>query len=222
MNQNLTEVIVVLDESTSMGPVAQQTMSGYNEFVKSQAAQPGECKITLQKFNSVVPPPTLSGVDARFVAPLNSYSYSPRGMTALYDAVGKTIQAVGDRLANTSEHLRPGKVIFVIQTDGEENSSREYSAELVKSMIEHQKSKYSWDFVFIGSAKDIDVAKTASMLGIGMGSTLAYNMLNSSDVAFASVSNYVTTSRSVGSAAFSQTDRDNAVGVADTTTTVTP
>jgi hypothetical protein len=219
MNQNLTEVIVVLDESTSMGPVAPQTISGYNEFVKSQAAQPGECKLTLQKFSSTVPPPTLSGVDARFVAPLSNYSYQPHGMTALYDAVGKTIHAIGDRLANTPEAMRPGKVVFVIQTDGEENSSREYTAEKVKSMIEHQKNKYNWDFVFIGSAKDIDVAKQAGMLGIGMGSTLAYNMATSSANAFQSVSTYVSTLRTGAIANFSDADRTAALGNDTQTTT---
>ncbi len=82
----------------------------------------------------------------------------------MLDAVGKTINDVGKRLGETPENLRPGKVIFVITTDGLENASREFSYDAVQKMIAHQTEKYSWEFVFMGA--NIDVAKEGSKLGI--------------------------------------------------------
>jgi len=98
------------------------------------------------------------------VATMTGADFQPRGMTALYDAVGMTINSVGDRLNNTPEDERPEKVIFVITTDGYENASKEFSAKRVKEMIEHQQSKYSWTFMFLGA--NIDSATVASDIGI--------------------------------------------------------
>lgn len=90
--------------------------------------------------------------------------YNVRGCTALLDAVGKTIDSVGARLSETPEEERPEKVIFVIMTDGEENSSREYDLEKVKGMIEHQTNKYSWEFIFLGA--NIDAVGEATAMGM--------------------------------------------------------
>jgi hypothetical protein len=87
-----------------------------------------------------------------------------RGTTALLDAVGKTILDVGDRLFHTSEEERPGKVIFVITTDGQENASREFTYVSVKNLIERQQEKYNWEFIFLGA--NIDAAKEAGSIGI--------------------------------------------------------
>jgi len=90
--------------------------------------------------------------------------YYVRGSTAFLDAIGITINNIGKSLFNTNEEERPGKVLFVIITDGMENSSREFSYEKIKEMIEHQKSKYAWDFIFLGA--NIDAVTTAGSFGI--------------------------------------------------------
>jgi hypothetical protein len=105
------------------------------------------------------------GVKANEVK-LTEKEYYVRGCTALLDAVGKTILDVGHRLSRTSEDERPGKVIFVITTDGLENASREFTYEKVKGLIKHQQEKYNWEFIFLGA--NIDVAKEADSIGISM------------------------------------------------------
>ena len=223
MNQNLTEIVVVLDESSSMGPVREATIEGFNAFVDAQRVQPGECRLTLQKFNTAVPEPTIVSQDIRTVPALGGFNYWPNGMTALYDAIGTQIDALGKRLALTPEAQRPGKVVFVIQTDGQENISQRYSLTKINSMIEHQKSVYSWDFMFIGSAKDLDVAAVALSLGINDKSTISYNKgLKGTTNVFVSAANYVSTARAYGSgvASFSVADRTDALAE-DTTTSGT-
>jgi len=224
MNQNLTEIVVVLDESSSMGPVREATIEGFNTFVDAQRIQPGECRLTLQKFNTAVPEPTFVSQDVKTAPVLGGFNYWPNGMTALYDAIGTSIDALGKRLALLPEHQRPGKVVFVIQTDGQENVSRLYDLTKISSMIEHQKSVYSWDFMFIGSAKDLDVAAVALSLGINDKSTISYNKgLQGTTNVFMAAANYVNTARSVGSAnaSFSVQDRTDALAE-DVASTFTP
>ena len=98
------------------------------------------------------------------VAPLTDKEYFARGSTALLDAVGRTIDSVGARLAAAPEEERPEHVVFVITTDGRENSSREYTAQRVREMVEHQQQKYSWQFVFLGA--NMDAVSEARNLGI--------------------------------------------------------
>ena len=223
MNQNLTEIVVVLDESSSMGPVREATIEGFNAFVDAQRIQPGECRLTLQKFNTNVPEPILVSQDIKTVPALGGFNYWPNGMTALYDAIGTQIDALGKRLALMPESQRPGKVIFVIQTDGQENVSQRYDLVKINSMIEHQKSVYSWDFMFIGSAKDLDVSAVALSLGINDKSTISYNKgLTGTTNVFVAAANYVSAARSHGSAnvSFSVQDRTDALAE-DTTTSAT-
>jgi hypothetical protein len=116
-------------------------------------------------------------------------------MTALYDALGKTINTVGQELAALDESERPGLVQFVIITDGMENASREFTSDAVKNLITHQTEKYNWDFVFVGSNQD--AVLTASTLGISAGSALTYDNATVG-AASASWGDYVTTTRSFG------------------------
>jgi hypothetical protein len=143
-------------------------------------------------------------------------------MTALYDAIGIQIDALGKRLALTPEDQRPGKVIFVIQTDGQENASIRYDLRKLNSMIEHQKSVYSWDFMFIGSAKDLDVAAVALSLGINDKSTISYDKgITGTTNVFVSAANYVNNARAYGSAAASFTVADRSAALEPDVTTVT-
>lgn len=153
MKKDLTEIVICLDESGSMGSVVTDTIGGFNVFLETHQKLPGEAKLTLVKFDTKYEI-VYNGVDIKKIPVLNNKTYSPGGMTALNDAVGKTIDEVGRRLATTSEDERPEKVIFMVLTDGEENSSHEYTKEQIKEKTEHQKNTYQWEFVFIGADQD--------------------------------------------------------------------
>jgi len=153
MKVNLTDINFILDQSTSMRLIESSTISGFNEFLKSQQEADGEANFTLAKFDSLYEI-VYDAVNVKDVQPLSTKTFTPRGMTALLDAIGRTIDATGQRLAAMAEEDRPEKVIFVILTDGEENMSKEYTKERISEMIKHQTETYSWDFVFLAANQD--------------------------------------------------------------------
>ena len=163
MNTNLSEIIFILDRSGSMGGLESDTIGGYNSFLKKQREAPGDAQITTVLFDDQYEL-LHDGINIQLVNPITGNDYFTRGSTALLDAVGKTIRAVGRRLSLTKVEERPGKVIFVITTDGMENSSREFSYEMIRSMIRHQREKYSWEFIFLGA--NIDAEAAAEEIGI--------------------------------------------------------
>lgn len=163
MNANLTEIVFILDRSGSMMSLTDDTIGGFNSFVEKQKNEPGEALLTTILFDDQYEI-LHNGVNLKEVQPITKDHYWARGMTAMYDAIGKTINEVGHRLSETPEQYRPGKVIFVITTDGLENASREFTQARVKEMIQHQTEKYNWDFIFLGA--NIDSAQTASNIGI--------------------------------------------------------
>lgn len=150
MRSDLTDVTLVVDRSGSMHSVREDAEGGVNTFIQEQAKQPGEALLSLVQFDT----------DYEFVhraVPMRQvpvYRLVPRGMTALLDAVGRAINETGERLAKMAEADRPGLVIFVIVTDGEENSSKEFSKAQIKEMIERQQSQYNWHFTFLGANQD--------------------------------------------------------------------
>jgi uncharacterized protein YegL len=163
MKQNLTEIVFILDRSGSMSDLTNDTIGGFNSFISEQKKVAGEAVLTTVLFNDKYEI-LHNGIDIKKVAPLTDKEYSARGSTALLDAIGKTINSVGERLASTKEDDRPEKVVFVITTDGEENASVVFSQSQVKAMIEHQTEKYSWQFLFLGA--NIDAVSTAQSYGI--------------------------------------------------------
>lgn len=170
MNNNLTEIIFLLDRSGSMGGLEGDTIGGFNAFIEKQKQMEGETIVTtvLVDHDYEI---LWNGIDAK-KAKLTDRDFYVRGTTALLDAVGKTILDVGYRLSNTDEKERPGKVIFVITTDGMENASREFTHKKVKELIKHQQEKYNWEFIFLGA--NIDAAKEADSLGISMEDAYSY------------------------------------------------
>ena len=153
MKKDLSEIVIILDESGSMGSCKSDTIGGVNLFLENQKRIKGDIRVTLVKFsdyykiiNDAIP------LDQ--VAYLDEHNYTPSFSTALLDAVGKTINNLGKRLADTPEAERPERVIFAVITDGYENSSREFTRSQVFQMVTHQKQKYSWEFIFLGA--DID------------------------------------------------------------------
>jgi hypothetical protein len=153
MKKDYCEIIMVLDESGSMSSCKSDTVGGVNEFLNNQKRLAGEVKVTLVKFSDYYKVIN-DAAPLQQIEYLNDHNYTPSNTTALLDAVGKTINKTGQRLAAMKEKNRPEKVIFVIITDGFENASQEFSQSEVFKMVTHQKEKYSWEFTFLGA--DID------------------------------------------------------------------
>lgn len=172
-NPNKTDITLILDRSGSMASCLTDTVGGFNTFVEDQRKDPEECFLTLVQFDDKYQV-DYKGMPISDVPPLIAgENYQPRGMTALMDAVGKTINTVGERLAKMPEEQRPGKVLFVIQTDGMENASKEFQPDRVKSMIEHQKKEFQWEFMFLGA--DLTSVAQAGAMGISRDMSMAYN-----------------------------------------------
>lgn len=185
MKENLTDINVVLDRSGSMSNVADSTITGYNEFIKGQKAMDGEAYVTLAQFDNhydVV----YAGKNIQEVPELTSETFQPRGMTALLDAIGKTIVDTGVRLSNLSEENRPSKVIFLILTDGGENASKEFTNSQVSTLIKQQTETYSWEFVFVGANQDAISVGTSMGINAANSMTYAANNVGTSAV-FASL-----------------------------------
>ncbi|MCA1058828.1 VWA domain-containing protein [Rossellomorea aquimaris] len=170
MNTTLTEIIFLLDRSGSMGGLEHETIGGYNSFIEKQSLLTGQTLITTVLFDDKVEQ-LWTGMEAEKIR-LTQEEYFVRGSTALMDAVGKTILAVGQRLSNMVEAERPGKVIFVITTDGMDNSSVEFSANKVKDLIQQQQERYNWEFIFLGA--NINAVGEAMNIGIDSGNAYQY------------------------------------------------
>jgi uncharacterized protein YegL len=163
MKTNLTELVFILDRSGSMGGLENDTIGGFNSMLAKQQTEPGECRITTVLFDNQYDV-LHDRIDIKAVSPISESEYFVRGQTALLDAVGRTINKIGGVQKNTAEDYRAEKVLFVITTDGMENASREFSYDKIKSMIERQKSKYGWEFIFLGA--NIDAVEVADHFGV--------------------------------------------------------
>lgn len=163
MKKNLTEMVFILDRSGSMSHLVGDTIGGFNSMIDEQKKQDGEAYVTTVLFDGQYEI-LHDHVDINDVQHITDKEYYARGMTALLDALGRTIYSVGERLNNTPEDERPDKVIFVVTTDGYENASQEFTKAGVKKMIEHQQEKYSWTFMFLGA--NMDAVGEAASLGM--------------------------------------------------------
>ena len=164
MKKNLTEIVLILDRSGSMAGLEDDTIGGFHAMIQKQKAEAGEAYVSTVLFDNVSKV-IHDRVDIQRVAPLTRKEYYVRGCTALLDAVGQAIHHIRNVHKYAREEDRPEKTVFVITTDGMENASRQYTYDRVKAMIEHQKEKYGWEFVFLGA--NIDAAKEAARFGIG-------------------------------------------------------
>ncbi len=171
MNDNLTDITIVLDKSGSMACVQMDTIGGFNQFLKDQKAAPGDANLSLVLFDTSYEL-VHEGVPIKDVPELDQGTYVPGGGTALLDALQRAIVSTGSRLASAPESRRASKVIFVVMTDGQENSSREATKQGVAEMIRHQERKYSWNFVYIGANQDS--FSEAGQIGIRMSNVKNY------------------------------------------------
>jgi hypothetical protein len=168
---DFTDITIILDRSGSMASVAHDTIGGFNRFVEDQKGGHGEAALTLVQFDNQYEV-VYAGTPIADVPVMTGETFVPRGSTALLDAIGRTIDDTGRRLASLPEAQRPETVIIVIITDGYENASRRYTSHRVGEMIAHQSDIYSWQFVFLGANQD--AIATAASMGVDAGSALTY------------------------------------------------
>lgn len=145
--KDYTHLTLVVDRSGSMEEMQTEAQGGINTLLAEQFALPRKLTVTLVEFDDKIDTVT------RLAKKSFDYDLKPRGMTALLDAVGAEIVKTGADLAKMKEEARPEKVIFVIVTDGMENSSHEYNIAKIKEMIAHQKDAYKWEFQFLGAGE---------------------------------------------------------------------
>lgn len=173
MNNSLTEIVFVLDRSGSMEAMVEPAVSGFNRLLREQQQVPGLARFTLVLFDDQYELPFHS-VPIAEVVELDAESFVPRGSTALLDAIGRTIDDLGKKLAAAPENDRPNQVIIAILTDGEENASHHYSWADVAKRIRHQTEKYQWQFMFLGANQD--AIATAGRMNIHAANTTNFAM----------------------------------------------
>lgn len=207
--KNKTDITIILDRSGSMESVKQDTIGGFNNFLSEQQKVEGEASLSLVQFDDQYEV-VYEDKDIQAAARLTESSFQPRGSTALFDAIGRTINSVGRRLAALPETERPDSVLLVIMTDGFENASREFTAAKVGELIKHQRDVYKWEFMFIGANQD--AVLSAQAIGIQAGAALTYAANEEgTQIAFSmiakKVSNY-RASKDVQSLRFNDEDRE--------------
>ncbi len=172
MKKGLTELVFILDRSGSMSGLESDTIGGYNALLQKQKKESGEALITTVLFDDRYEL-LHDRINLRGIELITDKEYFVRGSTALLDAVGKTINKIINVQKHTLEAERAEHVMFVITTDGMENASREFSYKKLSQMIEHQKNKYGWEFIFLGA--NIDAVATAKRFGISKDRATNYN-----------------------------------------------
>jgi len=176
MNNNKSHLCVVMDRSGSMSNIAKDMEGGLNSFIKEQKELPGELTVSFYRFDDFCE----RVIDFIPVKMVGELKLEPRNMTALNDAIGKAVKETGEALAKMKEEDRPALVTIMIITDGGENSSREYTAEMVKQMVTEQETKYNWKFTYLGANQDS--FSVASNYGINLTGVSNYAVANSEKV----------------------------------------
>ena len=163
MKKNLTEIVFILDRSGSMAGLEKDTIGGFNSMINRQKTASGDAIISTVLFDTTTDV-IHDRVNLNAIRPMTEKDYFVRGCTALLDAIGGAIHHLGNVHKYAREEDRPEKTLFIITTDGMENASSRYSSDKVKQMIERQKTKYGWEFLFLG--ENIDAVETAGRFGI--------------------------------------------------------
>lgn len=184
VDTNKALIVVVLDRSGSMQTIQKDMVGGFARFVEEQRAQPGQCEMSLYQFDDAYD----VVYERKPIADVPPLALVPRGSTALLDAVGKTIAAVGEQLAAAPEAQRPGAVVVLVITDGHENASKEWTRAKVAALVREQEKSYNWRFVYLGA----DAAAFAEAASMGIAQASSYSTQNVGGA-------YGATSRGIGS-----------------------
>ena len=171
MKNHYSEIAFVLDRSGSMESCREAAIEGFNSFLQEQQRTEGLAKLTLILFDDEYLVP-IDALPVAEILPLDNDSYVPRGSTALLDAIGRTIDELGARLAALPEQDRPMQVIVAILTDGLENSSQNYTWQQIADAIKQQSEQYRWTFLFLGANQD--AIATAAQMNITAANAAAY------------------------------------------------
>lgn len=224
MKQGFARIAIILDRSGSMASCRESTVTGFNEFIKTQKAIPGDCLVSLHQFDHELE--HVFTKQMKDVPELTQATFVPRGSTALVYAQGEVIVGLGKELEATPEHERPDRVCVMVLTDGEENHSQHFvgedkkpiwTVEKLAALIKQQQEQYNWDFVFLGANQD----------AVAVGATMNFQAAKSMTFAsthkgvrntMRSMGNYMNAYRSAVSgqsasmnSAFSEEDRKEAV-----------
>ncbi|HQY98673.1 MAG TPA: VWA domain-containing protein [Propionicimonas sp.] len=167
-NPELTHIEFVLDRSGSMQSIRSDIEGGFAAFIADQSTHPGRCTVGLARFDDQYEV-VFTGLDVHAVPPLD---LQPRGSTAMLDAIGRSINALGARLAALAEGERPGTVIVAIMTDGMENASKEFTHAMVNDLITRQERDYNWQFLYMGA--DQDAVEVGASIGVRADRSLSY------------------------------------------------
>lgn len=171
MKKDLTELVFILDRSGSMSGLEADTIGGFNSLIEKQKKEEGEAYISTVLFDDRQEV-LYDRVPLEKVEAMTDRQYYVRGCTALLDAIGSAIHHIGNVHKYAREEDRPAKTLFIITTDGMENASRRYSYDKVRKMVEHQQTKYNWEFLFLGA--NIDAIETAERFGIARDHAVDY------------------------------------------------
>ena len=196
MKKNLTEVVFILDRSGSMSGLERDTIGGFNSLIERQKKEEGEVFVSTVLFDDTTEVlHDRVGLDK--IRPMTEKEYYVRGCTALLDAIGGAIHHIGNVHKYAREEDRPEKTLFVITTDGQENASRQYTYEKVRQMVERQKKRFGWEFLFLGA--NIDAIAEAGRFGIKADRAVNYNCDSvGTEVNFNAISKAVSKVRACG------------------------
>lgn len=204
-NPNYTAIMLLVDRSGSMAVIRTATEAGINEFIQGQVSATGKRTVRIAQFDTQYD--TVCG--SRDPADMEPFQLSPRGGTALLDAVGRSIVKFGDELAALPEDDHPGVVIFAIMTDGLENSSREYDWPMIKAMVERQQNEFSWQILYLGANQD--AIAVSEQLGVPAARAMTYSATDSGAQSMTrSVGAYVASAASGEQTSFTAQQRKDA------------
>lgn len=171
MKNNTTELVFILDRSGSMAGLETDTIGGFNAMIEKQKKEEGEVYVSTVLFDNVTEV-LHDRMKLTDVPKMTNKDYTVRGCTALIDAIGGAIRHIGNIHKYARKEDVPAHTMFIITTDGQENASHQFCSDQVKKMIEHQKEKYGWEFLFIGA--NIDAVETAASFGIARNRAVNY------------------------------------------------
>jgi hypothetical protein len=175
MNPNLTEIAYILDRSGSMQPMQEPAVAAFNDFIKSQLDVPGDARLTLIQFDDAYEVP-VAACPIQDVPQLTAATYTPRGSTALLDAIGRTVKDIDRRLRALPDTEKPGKVILAIFTDGEENASHEYTAKHISDLIRLYRDEKGWEFLFLAANQDAIASAGAMHIDAHLSANVSFSV----------------------------------------------